>query len=45
MLMSARRTAEDERHVRSQHWTGWRPTHLLGQKISAKTLGLIGFGR
>ena len=45
LLMSARRAAEGDRHVRSQQWTGWRPTHMLGQKVTGKTLGLIGFGR
>lgn len=45
MLMSARRSGEGERHVRSSHWTGWRPTHMLGRMVSGKTLGLIGMGR
>ena len=45
LLMVARRTAEGDRHVRNRQWTGWRPTHMLGAKVSGKTLGLIGFGR
>jgi lactate dehydrogenase-like 2-hydroxyacid dehydrogenase len=45
LLMSARRGSEGERQIRSQTWTGWQPTHLLGHKVSGKTLGLIGFGR
>ena len=45
LLMIARRTGEGERHVRSSHWTGWRPTHMLGRMVSGKTLGLIGMGR
>ena len=45
MLMVARRAGEGERHVRAGQWTGWRPTHLLGTKVSGKTLGLVGFGR
>ena len=45
MLMIARRAGEGERHVRQQEWTGWRPTHMMGTKITGKTLGLIGFGR
>src|SRR3989449_3280659 len=45
ILMVARRGGEGERHVRSGAWTGWRPTHLLGTKVSGKTLGLIGLGR
>ncbi|MGH7538261.1 MAG: 2-hydroxyacid dehydrogenase [Gemmatimonadales bacterium] len=45
MLMVARRAGEGERHVRSGGWTGWRPTHMLGTKVSGKTLGLVGMGR
>jgi lactate dehydrogenase-like 2-hydroxyacid dehydrogenase len=45
LLMVARRAGEGERHVRNREWTGWRPTHMLGAKVSGKTLGLIGFGR
>jgi len=45
MLMVARRAGEGERHVRAGAWTGWRPTHLLGTRVSGKTLGLIGLGR
>lgn len=45
LLMVARRAGEGERHVRKQAWTGWRPTHMLGARVSGKTLGLIGFGR
>ena len=45
LLMSARRAAEGERLIRDQQWTGWKPTQLLGQKVTGKTLGLIGFGR
>jgi lactate dehydrogenase-like 2-hydroxyacid dehydrogenase len=45
LLTVARRTGEGERHVRAGAWTGWRPTHMLGTKVSGKTLGLIGMGR
>ena len=45
LLMVARRAGEGERHVRATHWTGWRPTHMLGRMVSGKTLGLIGMGR
>ena len=45
LLMVARRAGEGERHLRARQWTGWRPTHMLGTKVSGKTLGLIGFGR
>jgi lactate dehydrogenase-like 2-hydroxyacid dehydrogenase len=45
MLMAARRAGEGEREVREGRWTGWRPTHLVGTKVSGKTLGIVGFGR
>ena len=45
LLMLARRGSEGDRLVRSGEWQGWRPTHMLGQKVTGKTLGLIGFGR
>ncbi len=45
LLMSARRAPEAERMVLNQQWHGWGPTQLLGQKVTGKTLGLIGFGR
>jgi lactate dehydrogenase-like 2-hydroxyacid dehydrogenase len=45
LLMSARRASEGDRLVRSRQWKGWCPTHMLGQKVTGKTLGLIGFGR
>jgi lactate dehydrogenase-like 2-hydroxyacid dehydrogenase len=45
MLMVARRAGEGERHVRAGVWTGWRPTQLLGTRVSGKTLGLVGIGR
>lgn len=45
MLSVARRGMEGDRHVRQGKWTGWRPTHMMGTKITGKTLGLIGMGR
>lgn len=45
MLMASRRAGEGERELRAGEWTGWRPTHLLGQTLAAKTLGLVGYGR
>ncbi|MEM9436003.1 MAG: D-glycerate dehydrogenase [Pseudomonadota bacterium] len=45
MLMVARRAGEGERELRSGDWTGWRPTHLVGTKVSGKVLGIVGFGR
>ncbi|AOR75365.1 2-hydroxyacid dehydrogenase [Novosphingobium resinovorum] len=45
LLMASRRAGEGERELRAGHWTGWRPTHLVGQSLSGKLLGLVGFGR
>ena len=45
MLMVARRAGEGEREVRAGAWTGWRPTHMMGRKLSGRTLGIIGMGR
>lgn len=45
MLAAARRTGEGERLVRAGGWDGWRPTQLLGTRVSGKTLGVIGMGR
>ncbi|MCW6529203.1 D-glycerate dehydrogenase [Sphingomonas sp. MMSM20] len=45
ILMTARRSGEGERELRAGAWTGWRPTHLLGQSLKGKRLGLVGFGR
>lgn len=45
LMMVARRASAGERELRSGQWTGWRPTHLTGSKVSGKTLGVVGFGR
>ncbi|QRY67876.1 D-glycerate dehydrogenase [Ensifer sp. PDNC004] len=45
LLAVARRAGEGERQVRAGEWTGWRPTHMIGGKVTGKTLGIIGFGR
>lgn len=45
LLGIARRAGEGERHVRARAWVGWRPTHMMGAKITGKTLGLVGLGR
>ncbi len=45
MLMVARRAGEGERELRAGDWSGWRPTHLIGTKVSGASLGIIGFGR
>ncbi len=45
LLMVARRAGDGERELRAGSWTGWRPTHMVGTKVSGKTLGIIGYGR
>lgn len=45
ILMTLRRLGEGERELRAGAWTGWRPTHLLGHRVSGRTLGVVGFGR
>ena len=45
LLAVARRIGEGERHLRAREWTGWRPTHMTGTKVTGKTIGLVGFGR
>jgi lactate dehydrogenase-like 2-hydroxyacid dehydrogenase len=45
MLMAARRAGEGERELRAGQWAGWRPTHLLGTRVTGKTLGIVGAGR
>lgn len=45
MLMAMRRAGEGERELRAGNWSGWRPTHMIGQSLEGKLLGLVGFGR
>lgn len=45
LLAVARRAGEGERQIRAGEWTGWRPTHMIGSKVTGKTLGIVGFGR
>ncbi|MEE8267995.1 MAG: NAD(P)-dependent oxidoreductase, partial [Gemmatimonadales bacterium] len=45
MLAVARRMGEGERQLRAGGWAGWRPTHLMGTRVTGKTIGIVGFGR
>ncbi len=45
ILMSARLAGVGERELRAGQWHGWRPTHLLGTKVTGKRLGIVGMGR
>ena len=45
ILAVPRRLSEGERLARSGAWRGWRPTAMLGRRITGKTLGIVGMGR
>ena len=45
LLGIARRVGEGEREVRGGSWAGWRPTHMMGTRVTGKTLGIVGLGR
>lgn len=45
MLAVLRGASSGERELRAGRWTGWRPTHHLGQSLRGKTLGIVGLGR
>jgi len=45
LLAAARRASEAERQLRAGGWEGWRPTHMLGTRVSGATLGIVGYGR
>lgn len=45
LLSVARRAGEGERQVRAGQWAGWCPTHMIGTKVTGKTIGIIGMGR
>lgn len=45
LLAVARRAGEGERQLRAGEWQGWCPTHMIGTKVTGKTLGIVGMGR
>jgi len=45
IIMASRRSGEGERVVRAGDWTGWTPTQLMGNRVSGRSLGIIGMGR
>ena len=45
MIAVPRRLLEGAALIREGKFTGWSPTHMLGQRISGKRLGIIGMGR
>jgi glyoxylate reductase len=45
ILATARRVVEGDRTTREGKFKYWAPLHFLGQEVSRKTLGIVGFGR
>ena len=45
ILAASRRAMEGDHQLRAGEWRGWHPTHMIGQGLSGRVLGLIGFGR
>jgi len=45
ILMTARRLGEGERILRAGNWGGWSPVQMLGQHVTARSVGIIGMGR
>ncbi len=45
LMAAARRLIEADHLTRSEGWTTWEPTFMLGTDVHHKTLGLIGLGR
>ncbi|MCB2100713.1 MAG: D-glycerate dehydrogenase, partial [Rhodobacterales bacterium] len=45
ILAVPRRLAEGVRLLRTEEWSGWSPTWMLGRRIYGKRLGIIGMGR
>ena len=45
ILAAARGLVHGDRRVREGGWHGWSPASIFGNRVSGKTLGLVGFGR
>lgn len=45
ILATARRMVEGDRIARAGRFRFWSPLNFLGQQVSGKTLGIVGFGR
>lgn len=44
ILGAARRAGEGERLVRSEQWSTWSPSFMLGTQVTGKRLGIVGMG-
>ena len=45
MLGAARRASEGEQLVRKREWKDWSPSFMVGNQVTGKRLGILGFGR
>ncbi len=45
ILSLPRRLKEGSERIADDRWEGWKPTALLGKRISGKKLGILGMGR
>ncbi len=45
ILSVPRRLGEGEKLIRQGQWSGWRPNGMLGHRVNAKRLGIVGMGR
>ena len=42
LILELQEEPQRENFMSGKEWVGWRPTHMMGTKITGKTLGLIG---
>lgn len=45
ILSVPRRLGEGEKLVRARAWDGWKPSGMLGHRVTGKRLGIVGMGR
>ena len=45
ILGATRRAKEGAEQIKDATWPGWSPTHLLGEGLQGKRLGILGMGR
>ncbi len=45
ILSVPRRLGEGEKLIRARKWDGWKPSGMLGHRVTGKRLGILGMGR
>jgi glyoxylate reductase len=45
LLSLIRRVGEAQQYVKDGRWRGWEPALLLGEELSGKNFGIIGYGK